>query len=195
MQKFLNPRNDVAFKRIFGTEKNKDILIALVNEVLKKQFHRKIVDVTFLNTFQDPERKACKQSVVDIMCKDEDNCKYVIEMQVAEKAGFLFLIKEIELFEGSTVAIGANELTPFLGVKSNDPVLQRMALNDKITLIEKQLKKGKQSDAMLYDFSIQLRQIKQMINEMDESKKSTPKGPDKIVSFTDRLNEFSFNNL
>ena len=38
MQKYLNPRNDVAFKRIFGTEKNSNILITLLNEVLKNQY-------------------------------------------------------------------------------------------------------------------------------------------------------------
>lgn len=112
----------------------------------------------------------------------------LINPEVAEKAGFMYVVKEIELFEGSTVAIGANQLTPFLGVKSNDLNLQKIKLNDSITLIEKQLKSGKQSDATLYDFSIQLRQIKQMINELEGSKKSTPpKGPDRVPTFSERL--------
>ncbi len=88
MQKYLNPRTDIAFKRIFGTEKNKDIVITLLNEVLKKQFHRKIIDVEFLKTFQDPEKKARKQSIVDVLCKDEDGCRYIIEMQVVSTRGF-----------------------------------------------------------------------------------------------------------
>jgi len=88
MEKFLNPRNDVAFKRLFGTEKNKEILISLLNEVLKKQLHKSIVDVSFLKTYQDPEHIARKQSIVDVLCKDEDNCTYIIEMQVASTGGF-----------------------------------------------------------------------------------------------------------
>ena len=88
MQKFLNPRNDVAFKRLFGTEKNKEILIALVNAVLGNQFHQPIVDVSFLKTYQDPEHKARKQSIVDVLCKDQDGCLYIIEMQVASTDGF-----------------------------------------------------------------------------------------------------------
>ncbi len=88
MQKFLNPRNDVAFKRLFGTEKNKDILITLLNEVLKNQLHRKIVDVLFLSPIQEPEILSKKQSIVDVLCKDKDGCQYIIEMQVANTTGF-----------------------------------------------------------------------------------------------------------
>ena len=32
--KYLNPRNDIAFKRIFGTEKNKDILKHFLNDII-----------------------------------------------------------------------------------------------------------------------------------------------------------------
>ncbi|MGI4775698.1 MAG: PD-(D/E)XK nuclease family transposase, partial [Janthinobacterium lividum] len=33
VSKFLDPKNDIAFRRIFGTEKNKDILIHFVNDI------------------------------------------------------------------------------------------------------------------------------------------------------------------
>ena len=88
MQRFLNPQNDIAFKKIFGTEVNKDILISLLNGVLNKQFHRPIVDVKFLNPFQEPEALAKKQSIVDVLCQDSDGCQYIIEMQIAQTSGF-----------------------------------------------------------------------------------------------------------
>lgn len=111
----------------------------------------------------------------------------------AEKFGYLYLVKEIELFEGSTVAIGANQLTPYLGVKSGDIDLQRIQLIAKISQLEKQLKNGKQSDSMLYDFSIQLRQVKQMINEMEHPKKAAfEKGSANNVSFANTLENFNF---
>ncbi len=88
MQKLLNPRNDVAFKRLFGTEKNKDILLCLLNEVLKKQIHYPIVDVEFLKPIMDRDLLCKKQSIVDVLCRDEDGCQYIIEMQVANAAGF-----------------------------------------------------------------------------------------------------------
>ena len=58
IKKYLNPQNDVAFKRIFGTEKNKDILIAMLNAVLKSQLHTPITQVSFLSPFQEPEALA-----------------------------------------------------------------------------------------------------------------------------------------
>jgi len=88
IKRLLDPKNDVAFKRIFGQEKNKDILLALLNSVLKKQIHQPIREVEFLPRVQDPETRAKKTSVVDLMCKDEDGCMYIVEMQVASDGNF-----------------------------------------------------------------------------------------------------------
>jgi len=88
IRKYLNPKNDVAFKRIFGTEKNKDILISMLNAVVGNQLHTPIHEITFLSPFQEPEAWAQKQSVVDVLCKDQDDCQYIIEMQVANAKGF-----------------------------------------------------------------------------------------------------------
>ncbi len=88
IKRFLDPKNDFAFKKIFGTEKNKDILIELLNSVLKQQLHRNIIDVTFLNPIQEPNILAKKQSIVDVLCKDSDGCQYIIEMQIANTTGF-----------------------------------------------------------------------------------------------------------
>ncbi len=35
VSKFLDPKNDVAFKKIFGSEKNKDILIHFINDIME----------------------------------------------------------------------------------------------------------------------------------------------------------------
>ncbi len=86
--KYLNPKNDVAFKHIFGTEKNKDILLTMLNEVLKGQLHNPIKKIEFVQTIQEPEVAGSKQSIVDVLCEDQDGCKYVVEMQVSEKEGF-----------------------------------------------------------------------------------------------------------
>ncbi|MEM7174281.1 MAG: Rpn family recombination-promoting nuclease/putative transposase, partial [Bacteroidota bacterium] len=86
--KYLNPQNEVAFKRIFGQEKNKDILLALLNTVLKTQIHRPIQEAHLIPRVQDPETLAKKTSVLDLMCKDQDGCMYIIEMQVANSEGF-----------------------------------------------------------------------------------------------------------
>ncbi len=86
--KYLNPKNDLAFKQIFGEKKNKDILIAMLNVVLKNQLHKPIKQVEFLKTSQDPRVAVEKQSIVDVLCEDQDGCKYIIEMQVGVKKNF-----------------------------------------------------------------------------------------------------------
>ncbi|CAO5672947.1 MAG: hypothetical protein CNLJKLNK_00718 [Holosporales bacterium] len=89
LSKYLDPKNDYAFKRIFGTEKNKNILIRFLNDVLSFKEGKPIVDITYLKTVQDPEISSKKTSVVDILCADELKNQYVVEMQVASEKGFV----------------------------------------------------------------------------------------------------------
>ena len=88
ISKFLDPKNDVAFRRIFGTQKNKDILIHFINDVLGLRAGDKIKEVTFLPTIQAPEIAAKKQSIVDVLCKDENGVQMIVEMQVSPQEGF-----------------------------------------------------------------------------------------------------------
>jgi predicted transposase/invertase (TIGR01784 family) len=86
--KFLDPKNDVAFKKIFGTEKNKDILIHFLNDIIEFGEEVHIQNVTFLKTVQDPEIRVKKTSIVDILCEDQLGNRYIVEMQVAKEKGF-----------------------------------------------------------------------------------------------------------
>ncbi len=86
--KYLNPRNNVAFKKIFGTEKNKDILIHFLNDVIVTGTKGIIKQVTLLNPVQQPEIAHKKQSIVDVLCEDENGTQYIVEMQVAKVGGF-----------------------------------------------------------------------------------------------------------
>jgi len=87
LTKFLNPQNDLAFKRIFGSEKNKDILIHFLNDIFARTINP-IEDVTFLKTAQDPEVAAQRVSIVDILCQDAEGNKFIVEMQVGKEPGF-----------------------------------------------------------------------------------------------------------
>ena len=88
ISKFLDPKNDVAFRRIFGSEKNKDILIHFINDILELKDGDKVKEITFLPTIQVPEIAAKKQSIVDVLCSDENGVQLIIEMQVAPQEGF-----------------------------------------------------------------------------------------------------------
>lgn len=86
--RYLDPKLDITFKRIFGTEKNKNLLINFLNQVLRNQIKNPIEIVTFLQTAQGAELISKKQSVVDVLCVDSQGVKYIIEMQVAPGNGF-----------------------------------------------------------------------------------------------------------
>ena len=49
ISKFLDPKNDVAFRKIFGSEKNKDILIHFINDIMGYKADEQIQEVTFLS--------------------------------------------------------------------------------------------------------------------------------------------------
>ena len=87
MAKFLNPTNDLAFKRIFGTEKNKDILLHFLNDIFSRGDNL-IEEVTFLNTFHEREVASNRVSIVGILCRGHDGSRFIVEMQVASEPGF-----------------------------------------------------------------------------------------------------------
>lgn len=86
--RFLDPKNDYLFKRLFGTEKNKDILIYFINSVLNRVGSDAVADVVYLKSDQNPEYAYKKQSVVDVLCRDQNGTQFIIEMQVAKTPGF-----------------------------------------------------------------------------------------------------------
>ena len=87
LTKLLDPKNDAAFKKIFGTERNKDILIHFLNDML--ELKSPIKEVVFVTTIQEARIAILKTSIVDIMVTDELGTKYVVEMQVASDPHFL----------------------------------------------------------------------------------------------------------
>ncbi|MFP3027784.1 MAG: Rpn family recombination-promoting nuclease/putative transposase [Wolbachia sp.] len=88
LSKFLDPKFDLSFKRVFGTEKNKNILIHFLNDILGFTGVNTIQDVEFLSTIMNPEIASDKQSIVDVLCKDSYGNRYIAEMQLARDKGF-----------------------------------------------------------------------------------------------------------
>ena len=85
MQKYADPKNDIVFKKLFGEEKNKDLLIDFINKLLP---HKKVKDLEYIPNNIEPDLRAKKQSILDVLCYDENGSKYIIEMQNAKEKGF-----------------------------------------------------------------------------------------------------------
>jgi predicted transposase/invertase (TIGR01784 family) len=82
----INPRVDFAFKKLFGSEENNDLLPALVNAILEPEI--KIAELTVKNPYNLADYKAGKLSILDIKAKDDGGRWYNIEMQVNEDAHY-----------------------------------------------------------------------------------------------------------
>ena len=86
--KFADPKNDVAFRKIFGNEAKKVILISFLNSVLGLEGDRKIIELYFRNTFQLPRVVGLKSSIIDVNVKDQSGTTYIVEMQLSEVVSF-----------------------------------------------------------------------------------------------------------
>ena len=86
-ERYINPYTDFGFKKLFGTEMNKDLLISFLN-ALFNDTRREIVDVEYLNGENLGEGYADRRSVFDVYCRATDGSRFIVEMQKAEQAYF-----------------------------------------------------------------------------------------------------------
>jgi predicted transposase/invertase (TIGR01784 family) len=82
----LNPRIDIAFKKIFGVEENKDLLISLINSIVDPKDH--VVEITLLNPYNPQNFKNDKLSILDIKAKGQDGKHFNIEMQITDEGDY-----------------------------------------------------------------------------------------------------------
>ena len=84
--RYVNPYTDFGFKKLFGTEINKDLLISFINSLL----HGKEVvkDLTYLNTEHLGTGEADRKAVFDVYCENENGEKILVEMQRGEQQFF-----------------------------------------------------------------------------------------------------------
>lgn len=79
----LNPKVDFAFKKLFGSEENKDILISFINSILSED--QQVKDIILKNPYNIANYKSDKMSILDIKAVDEKGTWYDIEMQLSEQ--------------------------------------------------------------------------------------------------------------
>ncbi|MFH1860512.1 MAG: Rpn family recombination-promoting nuclease/putative transposase [bacterium] len=85
---FLDVKTDYAFKKVFGSDESKDILISFLNAVIDFGEGEEIVDLTIVNPYQIPLVMGMKDSFVDVKAKLSNHKNVIIEMQILNVAGF-----------------------------------------------------------------------------------------------------------
>ena len=84
---FVDIKNDIAFRKIFGNEKKKIILISFLNAIMKLEGENRIADVTIANPYQSPILPNFKATILDMRAKDLKGNTFIVEMQVVDVDG------------------------------------------------------------------------------------------------------------
>lgn len=83
-EKYINPLTDFGFKRLFGIEPNKDLLIDFLNEILPT----KIADLTYSSNEHAGKTEFDRKAIFDIYCTGENDERFIVEMQKAKQNYF-----------------------------------------------------------------------------------------------------------
>ena len=86
IERYVNFYTDFAFKKLFGTEINKDLLISFLNALL--QGREEIRDITYLNTEHLGTQEYDRRAVFDVYCVNERGEHFLVEMQKGEQQFF-----------------------------------------------------------------------------------------------------------
>ena len=73
-EKYINPLTDFGFKKLFGTELNKDLLIDFLNEILP---NRKVKDLTYSTNEHFGKYEIDRKAVFDIYCIGENEERFI----------------------------------------------------------------------------------------------------------------------
>ena len=84
--KYINPFTDYGFKRLFGEEGNKNLLVVFLNDILP--IKDKIIKIDFKKNEAQGDTAASRKAIYDIFCEDEKGSQFIVEMQNAKQTYF-----------------------------------------------------------------------------------------------------------
>ncbi len=125
-QRYLDPKNAIVFKRIFG--EHPLILRSFLNALLPLPEDGPIVSLEYLNPEQVPQLPLLKNSIVDVRCRDQQGRQFIVEMQMNWTSAFLQRV----LFNASKAYVRQLErgeqyelLQPVMGLSLLDDIFDR----------------------------------------------------------------------
>ena len=87
VEKYINPFTDYGFKKLFGEELNKDLLLDFLNELLKEE-QGQIKNLTYLKTEQLGTSDVDRKAIFDLYCENEKGEKFIVELQKTKQNFF-----------------------------------------------------------------------------------------------------------
>ena len=144
---FADPRSDIAFKKIFGSQQRSHILISFLNAALGFSGERSIASLIILNPYQAPKIKGLKESNLDVKAKDQAGREFIVEMQVERDAHFrkravYYSAKAYSQQLGKSLKYDTLNPVYFLGIldfsifEGKSPISRHLILNEATRLQE-----------------------------------------------------------
>ena len=100
MARYLDPKADLTFKKIFG--EHPDLVMSLLNALLPLEEGNEICDIHYLSPERVPRTEEGKDSIVDVFCETNDKRQFIVEMQMYWSNNFMQRV----LFNSSKVYVG-----------------------------------------------------------------------------------------
>ena len=85
-ERYINPYTDFGFKKLFGTDMNKELLISFLNALFDGK--EEVKDITYLNTEHIGSLELDRKAVFDVYCENEKGEKFLVEKQKGEQEFF-----------------------------------------------------------------------------------------------------------
>ena len=123
--KFISPKVDYAFKKIFGSEQSKDFLISFLNAIIYGG-NKNIQSLTIVNPYNPGQAMSLKDTYLDIKAVLSNGSVVIIEMQIARVTAFSKrIVYNLAKAYSNQLGIGENYLTlnPVIAVTITDFVL------------------------------------------------------------------------
>ena len=126
MAKYLDPKADLTFKRVFGEHPN--LVASLLNSLLPLPPGEEIADIEYMSPELPPRTSLEKNSIVDVFCKTKDGLQFIVEMQMFWTPSF----KDRVLFNSAKVYVDQlkrgdeySDLRPVYSLNLVDAVMER----------------------------------------------------------------------
>ena len=165
MSRYLDPTNDLAFKRIFTDKKR---LISLLNAIMQLPEEQPIVDLTYISQEQIPGLEHRKSGLVDITCTDKAGNIFIVEMQNGYSK---HLLKRLQFYSSSAYVAqlkqgrGYGELAPVFVIV----LLVNQVLSANIPLISyHKMIETESGEHLSQDISYIVVELKKFIKREDE---------------------------
>ena len=86
MSRFLDPKADLTFKKVFGEHKH--LVMSLLNALLPLEDGRKVESIEYLPPELTPRTPLIKDTIVDVRCEETGGRKFIVEMQMNWRSNY-----------------------------------------------------------------------------------------------------------